>query len=398
MKKIASLAAAAALLAGTALAQPNAPVKIGVLTDLTSVFAAFDGPGSVEAGRLAVEDVGNVLGRPVELIAADHQNKPDVALTLARKWFDSDGVDAIFDVANSSIALAVNTLAGEKKKIVIFTAPTNDGMTEQACNGYGFAWVYDAYSLFRPSILYQAKNGGDTWFTLVPDYASGVIMENVVSEVLPAVGGKIVGSVRAPLGGADFSSYILQAQASKAKVIFVGQNGPDLINLLKQMREFGVAEKGQRIVLNGIHDTDIRAIGQDVLQDISVATPWYWDMDDQTRAFAKRFMPRVNTSPGWIHAGTYSAVLNYLKAVNAAGSKDSDKVREALFKLKIDDMFARNATLRPNGRLIHDFYQIRVKKPSESKYPWDYQQVVATIAANDAFRPLSDTKCPLVKK
>jgi branched-chain amino acid transport system substrate-binding protein len=399
--RIAAFAAFAALLfGGAAYAQSDTgPVKLGVLNDQSSSFAAIAGIGSVEAAKMAVADFGgSVLGKPVEIVAADHQNKPDVALSIARQWLDQDGVDVILDVANSGIAIGINNLLGEKKKLGLFVSALTDRMTEEDCNGYGLAWAYDAYSIARTSALAQVKAGRDTWFIISPDYAAGAVLEATVKGVIEESGGKVLGTVRAPLGTTDFSSYILQAQASKAKVIDLTLNGPELVNAMKQMKEFGVRQQGQDVAVTILYEVEAHAIGLETLQGTRVASSWYWDTSDESRAFEKRMVEKTGKPASHLHAGVYSATMNYLKAVQAAGSKDPQKVIAQLRSMKINDFYARNATLMANGRLIHDTFLLQVKTPAESKSDWDVFKVVASVPAAQAFRPISATKCPLVKK
>ncbi|MBI1773984.1 MAG: ABC transporter substrate-binding protein [Proteobacteria bacterium] len=395
------IAALAVVLGSSPLAaqSTDSGVKFGVLNDQSSSFAAFSGRGSIEAARLAIEDFGGkVLGKSIELTSADHQNKPDVGLALARQWFDKEGVDVIVDIANSAIALGVNNLLKDAKKLGLFVSPITDRMTEEDCNGYGIAWAYDAYSIARTSAMAQAQRGVDTWFIISPDYAAGVVLENTVSEVVKETGGKVVGAVRAPLGTTDFSSYLLQAQASKAKLVALTLNGPEMINALKQIQEFGLTSRGQKIAVTILYEVDVKAIGLAPLQGIEFAAAWYWDTNDASRAFAKRMIEKTGLIPSALHAGVYSAVSNYLKAVDAIGSKDPQKVVKQLQAMKIDDFFARNAKMLPNGRLIHDNYLLKVKTAAESKADWDFFQVLASVPGEQAFRPLSATKCPMVSK
>jgi branched-chain amino acid transport system substrate-binding protein len=352
----------------------------------------------VEAVKLAVADFGGqVLGKPIEVVSADHQNKPEVALSIAHQWLEQDNVDALVDVANSAIALSVNTLLGQDKKIGLFVSPITDGMTEAACNGYGLAWAYDSYSVARASVLAQVAQGGETWYIISPDYEAGKIIEATFKSTIEESGGKVLGSVRAPLGTTDFSSYLLQAQASGAKVLALTLNGPELINALKQVQEFGIIQAGQRVALNILHQSDARAIGLDTLKGIQFASPWYWNTDDASKKFERRMMAKTGNAPGWVAAGAYSAVTNYLKAVQAAGTDEPQAVLAKLRATKINDMFARNATLWPNGRLIHDMYLLEVNQPGVAD-PQDVFKVISSVPAEKAFRPLDQSKCPLAKK
>ena len=386
---------AANLAAGAAYADK---VKLGVLTDMGGPFADLSGAGSVEAARLAVEDFGgSVLGEEIEVIFADHQHKPDVGLNTARQWYDVDGVDVILDVPNSAIALAVNTLAGEKKKIAIYASAATDRLTEDSCNGYGLHWTFDTYSQTRGAARALVEQGMDTWFLLVADYAYGHSMEEAMREAVTEAGGKIVGSVRHPLQTHDFSSYLLQAQGSGAKIVALASGGDVTVNAIKQGREFGLQQAGQRLASLLTFITDVHGLGLDMMQGLQFAVPYYWDMDDQTRAFAKRFNERLGKMPSEAQAGIYSGVLHYLKAVKAVGTKDSDTVLAWMRDNPVEDMFSRNGKLLPNGRMVHDMYLVEVKSPAESTQDWDYYRVISTIPAERAFRPLAESACPLTK-
>ncbi|MEO6270605.1 MAG: ABC transporter substrate-binding protein [Lautropia sp.] len=381
---------------GTAAA---APVKFGVLTDMSGTFSDLSGAGSVEAARLAIEDFGgSVLGEKIELIFADHQHKPEVALSLARQWMDREGVDVILDVPNSGIALAVSSLVKDKGKIAIYASAATDRLTEDSCTGSGLHWTFDTYSQTQAAAKALIELGYDTWFLLVADYAYGHSMEKAMREAVAAHGGKVVGSVRHPLATMDFSSFLLQAQGTKAKIVALASGGNDTVTAIKQGREFGLRQSGQRMTSLLTFITDINALGLKDMQGLQFLVPFYWDMDDKTRDFAKRFFERMNKMPGEAQSGVYSGVLHYLKAVKAAGTKDQAKVLEKMRETPVDDMFARGGKLLPNGRMIHDMYLVEVKSPEESKYPWDYYKVLATIPAETAFRKLSETTCPLVKK
>ncbi|MFC0220019.1 branched-chain amino acid transport system substrate-binding protein [Pseudochelatococcus lubricantis] len=383
------------LTAGAAVAEK---VKFGVLTDMSGPFSDLSGAGSVEAARLAIEDFGGeVLGEKIELIFADHQHKPDVGLNTARQWYDVDGVDVILDVPNSAIALAVNTLTAEKKKIAIYASAATDRLTEDSCNGYGLHWTFDTYSQTRGAARALIEQGIDTWFLLVADYAYGHSMEEAMREAVTGAGGKIVGSVRHPLQTLDFSSYLLQAQNSGAKIVALASGGDVTINAIKQGREFGLQQGGQRLASLLTFITDVHGLGLDMMQGLQFAVPYYWDMDDQTRAFAKRFHERTGKMPGEAQAGIYSGVLHYLRAVKAVGSKDSDQVLTWMRDNPVEDMFSRHGKLLPNGRMVHDMYLVEVKSPADKAYDWDYYRVVSTIPAERAFRPLSESACPITK-
>jgi len=397
MRSAVAITLALCLLSGSARAQ-NASVKIGVLNDQSTSFSALGGTEVVEAVKLAVSDFGGqALGKPIQVVAADHQNKPEVALSIARQWLEQDGVDAIVDVANSAIALSVNTLLGERKKIGLFVSPITDRMTEDLCTGYGIAWAYDAYSVARSSAMAQIASGGETWYILSPDYEAGKVLEASYKAAVEESGGKVVGTVRAPLGTTDFSSFLLQAQASKAKVVALTLNGPELVNALKQIQEFGIIQAGQRVALGTLHQSDARSIGLETLKGIQFASPWYWNTDAASRQFEQRMMAKTGNAPGWVAAGSYSATMSYLKAVQAAGTDAPQAVLAKMREAKINDMFVHNGTLWPNGRLIHDMFLLQVNAPGGADKQ-DVFKVVATVPAEKAFRPLADSKCPLVKK
>ena len=385
-----------ALLGGTAEAEP---IKFGVLTDMSGPFSDLSGKGSIEAARIAIEEFGGeVLGEKIELVFADHQQKPEVGLSIARQWLDQGKVDVILDVPNSGIALAVNNLVKEKNKIAIYASAATDRLTEDSCNGHGLHWTFDTYSQTRGASRAMIQQGIDTWFLLVADYAYGHSMEQAMREAIPANGGKIVGGVRHPLATLDFSSYLLQAQGTGAKIIALASGGDATINAIKQGREFGLDKSGTRLASLLTFLTDIHTLGLETMQGLQFAVPFYWDMDEKTRAFSKIFEERTGKKPGEAQSGVYSGVLHYLKAVKAAGTKDTATVLKKMQELPVEDAFSRNGKLLPNGRMIHDMYLVGVKKPSESKYPWDYYRIASTIPAATAFRPLAESACPLTKK
>jgi branched-chain amino acid transport system substrate-binding protein len=374
------------------------PIKFGVLTDLSGTFADLSGMGSVEAARIAIEDFGgSVLGEKIELIYADHQHKPDVGLALARQWYDVDNVDVILDVPNSAIALAVSNLAKEKKRLAIFASAATDRLTEDSCTGYGLHWTFDTYSQTNGAARALIQQGYDTWFMLVADYAYGHSMDASMREAVSRNGGKVVGGVRHPLNTQDFSSFLLQAQGSNAKMVALASGGNDTINAIKQGNEFGLDKSGQRMSSLLTFITEVHSLGLPQMHGLQFVVPYYWDFDDQSRAFAKKFQARLNKMPGEAQAGVYSGVLQYLKAVQAVGSKDADKVLAHLRETPIEDLFSRRGKLLPNGRLIHDMYLVEVKAPDASKYPWDYYKLVSTIPAESAFRSIAETKCPLAR-
>ena len=396
--RIAIAALALMLQSVAASAQTPAPVKVGVLTDMSSVYADASGKGSVAAVELAIEDVGGkALGQPVQLVSADFQMKTDLALTIARQWFDRDGVDAVFDVVNSGTALAVNNLVKEKKKLAFFTAAGADDIAGKDCNGYGLGFLYTLTSAVRSVASAQVARGRGTWFLLLPDAAYGTLMDTIIRRELTAMGGKVVGSVRFPYETTDFSSYLLQAQSSGATLIVSTSGGAANINIMKQSREFGLPNDKQQV--GGIIDliTDVKSAGLEVMQGQVYATSFYWDMDARTRAFSNRFYAKMKAMPTNQQAAGYSAALQYLKAVNAIGSKDPDKVFAYLKTQKFDDASIRNGKLRADGRLIRDMYLVQAKKPAERKSDWDYYNVIATVSGEKAFGGLHDSACPMVK-
>jgi branched-chain amino acid transport system substrate-binding protein len=393
-----TVVAAAALGAGGAAAQSAGPVKIGVLDDMTSLYADIGGKGSVEAAKMAAEDAGAVLGQPVQVISGDHQNKPDVGSSIARQWYDEDGVDVITDVPNSGVALAVNEVSREKKKIALWSGPATSDLTGPKCNPYAASWVYDTYALAHVTGSAVVKSGGDSWFFVTADYAFGHALERDTATVVEASGGRVLGDVSVPLNNADFSSFLLQAQSSKAKIIGLANAGGDTINSIKQGAEFGVVEGGQKFAALLMFLTDVNSLGLKTAQGLQLSAPFYWDMNDETRAFSKRFSDRVGHPPTFTQAGVYSAIRHYLAAVKAIGSKEPDKVMEKMRAMPINDFMTKNGKLRIDGRVIRDFYLFEVKKPSESKAPWDYYKLIGTVPGDQAFRPLDQGDCPLVKK
>ncbi|MCO5059854.1 MAG: ABC transporter substrate-binding protein [Rhizobiaceae bacterium] len=386
---------ATAALAMSAQAQEN-QIKIGVLNDQSTSFSALGGTEVVRAVELAIEDAGGeALGNPIELVSADHQNKPDVGLAIAREWLEQDNVDAIADMANSAISLGVNTLIGEKGKVGLFVSPLTDRPTEADCNGHVVAWAYDAYSTVGTTVKALLEGGGKKFFILSPDYEAGKVQEAWVETAVTDGGGEIMGKIRAPLGTTDFSSYLLQAQSSGAEAIIMNLSGPELINALKQVQEFGIIEAGQNIAVTFLHQSDARAIGAEALQGVRFSAPWFWNKDEASRAFGKRMKEITGNAPGWIAAGTYSAVSTYIKAVKEAGTDDADAVLKQMRDMEIADFFVQNGELYPNGRLIHDMYLLEVKAPGEIEEGDDFFKLVATVPAAEAFRPYSATTCKL---
>ena len=390
---------AAALLASTAAFAQTTPVKIGILNDQSGVYADFGGKWSVDAAKMAVEDFGGkVLDRPIELVSADHQNKPDIATSIARKWYDVDGVDAIMELTTSSVALAVQDLSKEKKKIDIVTGAATTALTQKSCSPYGFHWAYDTHALAVGTGGALVENGGDTWFFLTADYAFGYALESDTAKYVTSKGGKVVGSVRHPLNSSDFSSFILQAQSSGAKVIGLANAGQDTANVIKQASEFGVTQSGkQRLAALLLTFAEVNGLGLKAAQGIVLTEGYYWDQNDQTRAFAQRFKTRMGRMPNMIQAGTYSAVMQYLKAVKAAGTTETDAVARKLHELPVDDFFARGGKVLANGRMVHDMYLFQVKTPAESKGEFDYYKQLATIPGDQAFQTAQESGCPLAQ-
>ena len=384
---------------GVAQAQtPGGTVRIGILNDQSGPYADFGGKTSVDAGRMAVEDFGGkVLGRSIEIIVGDHQNKPDVASAIARRWFDVDGVSAIAELTNSAVALAVQQIAKEQGKITLFTGPATTRLTNEDCSPTGFHWAFDTYSQAAGTARAVIAEGGKSWFLLVADYAFGHQMASDLSKVVMTSGGTVVGEVRHPLNTSDFSSFLLRAQSSKAQIIGLASAGADTINSVKQASEYRIAAGGQKLAGLVIVISDIRALGLTTANGLIFTTAFYWDRDEASRVWSKRFSERTGRMPGMVQAGTYSAVLHYLKAMAAAGTADGKAVADKIRELPVDDFFAKGR-VREDGRMMHDMYLVEVKTPSESKATWDYYKVLRRIPAEEAAQPLSESKCSLVKK
>jgi len=396
------VAGAFALGAGAAQAQiSDGVIKIGVLNDQSSLYADLTGPGSAVAARMAIEDFGAAKkGMKVEVIQADHQNKPDVGSNIARTWYDTDKVDVIVDVPTSSVALAVNQVTREKGKAFLVSGAASSDLTGKACSPNTIHWTYDTWMLANGTGNAIVKTGGDSWFFITADYAFGHALERDTEAVVLKTGGKVLGKVRHPLNAQDFSSFLLQAQSSKAKIVGLANAGGDTINSIKQAAEFGIVKAGQNLAGLLVFLTDIKALGLPTAQGLIFTETFYWDMNDATRAFAKRFSEQAprNNYPTMIHAGVYSAVLHYLKAVEAIKTDDGTKVIEQMKKMPTDDPLFGKGTIRADGRKIHPAYLVEVKKPAESKGPWDLYKIRATIPADQAFRPIDQGDCPLVKK
>jgi branched-chain amino acid transport system substrate-binding protein len=373
-------------------------VKIGVLTDMNGPSSSADGPGSVTAAQMAVDDFGGkVLGKPVSVIVADHQIKPDVGASIARRWYDTEQVDLIVDVPVSAVGLAVQNVANEKKRLLIVHSTGTADFHGKFCSPYAIQWVFDTRALAVGTAQAVVKRGGDTWFFLTDDYAFGHALEKDASSVIAKNGGKVIGSVRLPFATPDTSSFVLQAQASKAKIIGIAAGPPNNMNEIKTAGEFGVFKGGQQMAGLLVLITDVHGLGLPAAQGLLLTTSFYWDMDDKTREWSKRFFAKMNKMPTMWQAGVYSSVTNYLNAVKDSGTDDPLKVAAKMREKPIEDFFSRNGRLREDNLMVHDLMLVQVKSPEESKYPWDYYKVLTTISGEDAFGP-PDPACPLVKK
>jgi branched-chain amino acid transport system substrate-binding protein len=397
-----AIAGAMAMLAGTASAQyTDGVIKIGVMNDMSGLYADIAGPGSVWAARKAVEDFGAAAkGMKVEILAADHQNKPDIGSNIARQWIDVDKVDAIADIPTSSVGLAVNQIIREKNRVHLNSGSATSDMTNKACSPNTVHWAYDTFMLSNGTGKALVKTGGDTWFFLTADYAFGHALERDTEAVVLANGGKVLGKVRTPFPGQDFSSFLLQAQASKAKVIGLANAGGDTINSIKQAAEFGITKGGQNLAGLLVFVTDVHSLGLATAQGLVLTESFYWDLNDSTRAWSKEFAAaHKGRMPSMVQAGVYASIIHYLKALEALKSDaDGVKVVDKMKEMPTDDKLFGKGSIRVDGRKIHDAYLFEVKKPAESKGPWDYYKLRATIPAAEAFRPLAQSECSLVKK
>nr|WP_315394142.1 ABC transporter substrate-binding protein [uncultured Duganella sp.] len=372
-------------------------IKIGMITDMSGLYTDIDGAGGAEAIKMAIADAGVVIaGKKVEFISADHQNKADIAASKAREWFDQQGVDMLIGGTNSGANLAMAKVAAEKKKVFISIGAGSARLTNEECTPYTVHYAYDTIALARGTGGAIVKQGGKNWYFMTADYAFGQSLEKDTSDVVKAAGGKVLGSVKHPLSASDFSSFLLQAQSSGAQILGLANAGGDAINSIKAANEFGITKKmklaGLLIFINDVH-----SLGLNLTQGMYLTDGWYWDQNDDTRAWSKRYFAKMKKEPSMLQAADYSAAANYLKAVKAVGTDDSDKVMAYLKANKINDMFAKNGVIRPDGRMVHDMYLMEVKKPSESKYPWDYYKVVATIPGDQAYATKAETKCSLWK-
>jgi branched-chain amino acid transport system substrate-binding protein len=405
MRALALMATAAVLFAATLPAQSQSTnkvsdgvVKIGLIEDMSGLYADITGIGSVTAAKMAVEDFGGkVLGAPIEVVYADHQNKPDIASATAREWFDTQQVDAILDVAASATALAAIDVAKAKHKIIVLNGPGAVRITNEACTPVSVHYTFDNYALSHGTGAAMVRAGYDTWFFITADYAFGHDLEQNTADVVTGHGGKVLGQVKLPLNTSDFSSALLQGQASGAKVIGLANAGGDTINSIKQAAEFGIVRGGQKLAGLLVFINDVNSLGLQAAQGMLLTNAFYWDRDDETRAWSQRFLKRMNKVPNMSQAGVYSSTLHYLRAIASAGTDDTNAVMEKMKATPINDFFARNGHIRLDGRMMHDMYLYEVKSPSESKGPWDFYKLVATIPAEEAFMPLSQSRCPLVK-
>ena len=405
-RKLLSVAIAAALAAGVPILQAQQGklsgdvVKIGVLTDMSGLYADYGGPGAVAAARLAVQDFGGkIFGRNIEVVNADHQNKPDIAKNVTQQWFDRDGVDMTVENLNSAVALTVQALGKEKNKITIVTGAATSRLTNEDCApGTGIHYLMDTIALSNVVGKAIVKDGGDSWFFLTADYAFGHSLEKDTGDVVRASGGRVAGAVRHPLATSDFSSFLLQAQSSRAKVVGLANAGGDTVNSIKAAAEFGLT-KNQNLAALLMLVTDVHALGLNTAQGLYLTEGWYWDLNAETRAWADKFSKVMNgRKPNSNHASVYSATMHYLKAIQAAGTDDTAAVMAKMRETPINDMFAKGGVLRPDGRMVHDMYLFQVKKPSESKGAWDYFNLKGTIKGSDAFLPLAQSRCAAVKK
>lgn len=395
-----------ALLVGLAVIAPTqalsadvSKVTIGAIVDMTGIYSRHGGPGMVAAVQMAVNDFGGkVDGKPIEVLSADYQNKVDVTSGIARRWMDADGVDMIIESTDSASALALFKLGEEKKRVIIGAGSATTALTNASCMPYGIHYVYDTFAMATGTGSAIVKEGGKSWFFITADYAFGHALEADTSRVVTAGGGKVLGNVRAPLGTTDFSSYLLQAQSSKAQVIGLANAGGDFVNAVKQSSEFGVVQGGQSLAAMLVFITDVKALGLSVAQGLKFTTGYYWDRDDASRKFAAKYFARMKAQPSMVQAGAYSATMHYLNAVKAVGSTDAEKVTQWMKANPINDFFATNGVIRADGRMVHDMYLAEAKAPADSKNDWDLMKILRTIPGDEAFKSLAQSTCRLVKK
>jgi branched-chain amino acid transport system substrate-binding protein len=400
--KLAASAAIVAFVIGASSSSARAAqdkITIGVMNDMSSVYSYLGGMGSVAAANMAVKDFGGkVLGKPIEVIFADHQNKPDVGASLAARWFDDNGVDVIVDLPTSSVALAVQQAAMQRGKVTLISNGGSSELTNKACSPTGVHWTYDTYAMAHVTGNAVVKQGGDSWFFITADYAFGHQLQQDTATVVTAAGGKVFGTVNVPLNNSDFSSFLLQAQQSKAKVIGLANAGGDTVNSIKQAAEFGIVQGGQRLAGLLVFIMDVDSLGLNAAQGLLLTEAYYWDQNDETRAFAKRFEAVYNGKvPTSGQAGVYGAVTHYLKAMAAAGTDDGTKVVAQMRAMPINDFMTKSGRVREDGRVMRDMFLFEVKKPAESKYPFDYYKQLAVVPADQAYRPASESECPLLK-
>lgn len=400
LRSLAAVAAAVFQLASHA-ATPQVSdgvVKIGVLTDMSGIFSELAGRGSVIATQMAIEDFKAEAkpGFNIDMVFADHQNKADIGANKAREWYDTQQVDMVVDAINSAVAIAASNVTREKRRLLMVTGAGSMRLTNEDCSRHTISYTWDTYSTSRPQATAVTKEGARDWYFLTVDYALGQSIEEDGMAAVKAAGGRVVGSARHPIGTPDFSSFMLQAQASKAQAVGIASAGGDLINGIKAAREFGLTKNQTLVPLSG-SITDVHALGLQAAQGLFLTEAFYWDLNEKTRAWGQRFFAKHKRMPNLIHAGTYSAVQSYLRAVQAAGTDEASAVRKQLGQSRINDVFASNGRIREDGRMVHDMYLMQVKKPSESKYPWDYFHVKAVIPGDQAFQPLSESRCSLVK-
>jgi branched-chain amino acid transport system substrate-binding protein len=401
MLRRAAIAAFAAVLICSAGAQAQITkdtIKIGVLADMSSLYADLGGPGSTEAAKMAVADFGGtVAGKKIEVVSADHQNKPDIGASIARQWFDQDGVDMITDLTTSSVALAVQEVARQKNKAILISGAASSDLTGKACAPTSIHWTYNTVALANGTGAAVVKAGGDTWFFITADYAFGHALERDTTAVVEKNGGKVLGSVKVPLNNADFSSFLLQAQSSKAKIIGLANAGGDTQNTIKQAAEFGIVAGGQKLAGLLVFIADVHSLGLPTAQGLQLTESFYWDQDDQTRAWSKKFFDKMNKQPTMVQAGVYSATTAWLNAVKASNSVDGPIVIKKMKETPVNDFMTKNGRIRDDGMMVRDMYLFEVKKPSESKGPWDYYKPVSTIPGEQAYKRPNGNECPLVK-
>jgi len=398
IKKTAAAALVSSMIAGAAQAEiSNDEIRIGYLADMSGTYRDLSGPGGLEALKMAIEDFGgSVDGKKIVTFNADDLNKPDVGANTVRQWIDERNVDMVTGLVASSVVLAAAKVVEQGGKLALISGAAASSITNEFCSPNHIHWTYDTFALANGTANAVLKDGGKSWFILTADYAFGHAMEADIKKVVEAEGGNVVGTVRHPFPSSDFSSYILQAQGSGADVVALANAGADTVNSLKTASEFGVTQSGQKLAGMVVFLNDIHAMGLDVTQGLMLTTGWYWDMNDEARAWAKRYEARVGSMPTMVHAGIYSATTHYLNAVKATGSDDTQTVRAEMAKTPVNDMFAKNGKIREDGRMVHDMYLVQVKKPEESKGEWDLYKVVRTIPGDEAFRPLAESQCKLV--